>query len=108
LPTIATRVVSRASGKSIAYSSDTEVCESVVELARGVDIFFHEATTVNHAALGHSSAAQAGAQAKRAGVKKLVLVHLPPNGDVAKIHAVASKSFGGKTVVGKDFAKFRF
>jgi ribonuclease Z len=108
LPTIATRVVSRTSGKSIAYSSDTEVCPSVVELARGVDIFFHEATTVNRAALGHSSAAQAGAQARRAGVKKLVLVHLPPNGDVAKIHAVASKSFGGKTVVGKDFARFKF
>ena len=108
LPTIAARVVSRASGKSIAYSSDTEVCSSVVELARGVDIFFHEATTVNRAALGHSSAAQAGAQARRAGVKKLVLVHLPPNGDVEKIHAVASKSFGGKTVVGRDFARFRF
>ena len=108
LPTIATRVVSRQSGKSVVYSSDTEVCESVVELARGVDILFHEATTMNRAVMGHSSAAQAGAQAKRAGVKKLVLVHLPPNGDDEKIHAVAAKSFGGRTVVGKDFARFKF
>ncbi len=103
-----TRVVSRASGKSIVYSSDTEVCDSVVALARGADILFHEATTVNKAALGHSSARQAGAQAKRAGVKKLVLVHLPPNGDVKKLPAAAAKTFGGKVVVGKDFARFRF
>lgn len=108
LPTIATRVVSRRSGKAIVYSSDTQVCDSVVELARGVDIFFHEATTVDKASLGHSSARQAGAQAKRAGVKKLVLVHLPPNGSVKKLHAAAAKGFDGKVVVGKDFARFAF
>ncbi len=108
LPTIATRIVSRQSSKAIVYSSDTEVCDSVAELARGVDILFHEATTIDKPVLGHSSAAQAGAQAKRAGVKKLVLVHLPPDGDVKKIHAAAAKTFGGKTVVGKDFARFEF
>ena len=108
LPSIATRVVSRQSGKAVVYSSDTQVCDSVVDLARGVDILFHEATTIYRPALGHSSARQAGAQAKRAGVKKLVLVHLPPNGDVTKIHAAAAKTFGGKVVVGKDFARFRF
>lgn len=108
LPTIATRVVSRASGKAIVYSSDTEVCDSVVALARGAGILFHEATTVNQAALGHSSARQAGAQAQRAAVKKLVLVHLPPHGDVKKLHAAAAKTFGGQVVVGKDFARFKF
>lgn len=108
LPTIATRVVSRQSGKAIVYSSDTQVCNPVLELARRVDILFHEATTVDKASLGHSSARQAGAQAKRAGVKKLVLVHLPPNGDEKKIHAAAAKTFGGKVVVGKDFAGFKF
>jgi ribonuclease Z len=108
LPTIATRVVSNESGKAIVYSSDTEVCDSVVELARGAEILFHEATTIDKATLGHSSARQAGAQAKRAGVKKLVLVHLPPNGDVKKIHAVAAKTFGSRVVVAKDFARFAF
>lgn len=108
LPTIATRIVSRQSGKAVVYSSDTQVCDSVVELARRVDILFHEATTVNNASLGHSSARQAGAQAKRACVNKLVLVHLPPNGDVKKLHAAAAKGFGGTVVVGKDFARFKF
>jgi len=108
LPTIATRVVSRQSGKSIVYSSDTQVCDPVVDLARGVDILFHEATTIDKTTLGHSSARQAGAQAKRAGVKKLVLVHLPPNGDAKKLYAAATQCFDGTVVVGKDFARFRF
>lgn len=108
LPTIATRVVSSESGKSIVYSSDTEVCDSVVEIARGADILFHEATTVSKASVGHSSAKQAGAQAKRARVKQLVLVHLPANGDVDGLHSAAAKTFGGKVVVSKDFARFRF
>ncbi len=108
LPTLATRVVSLRSGKSIVYTSDTEVCDSVVELARGVDILFHEATTVNKASFGHSSARQAGAQAERAKVKKLVLVHLPPNGDVNEIRAAATNGFDGSVVVGKDFARFKF
>ncbi|MDE3087974.1 MAG: MBL fold metallo-hydrolase [Chloroflexota bacterium] len=108
LPTLATRFESSQSGKAIVYSSDTEVCDSVVDLARDADILFHEATTVNKAAVGHSSARQAGAQAQRAGVKKLVLVHLPPNGDVEKLRAAAKGCFSGRVTVGKDFARYEF
>ena len=108
LPTVAVRVDSNASGKSITYSSDTEVCDAVVNLARGSDILFHEATTLNESKEGHTSARQAGAQAKRADVKKLVLVHLPPHCDIKKWRAAAKKSFSGQVVVGKDFARFQF
>ncbi len=108
LPTIAVRVEPNASHKSITYSSDTEVCEPVVNLARGSDILFHEATTLNESKQGHTSARQAGAQAKRADVKKLVLVHLPPHCATKKWGAAAQKTFSGQVVVGKDFARFQF
>jgi ribonuclease Z len=108
LPTLATRVTSNKSGKSIVYSSDTEVCDSVVEIARGAHILFHEATTVNKSSFGHTSARQAGQQARRAGVKQLVLVHLPPNTNGKTHRAAAAKAFDGKIVLGKDFARFRF
>lgn len=108
LPTVGVRVVSNASGKSVAYSSDTEVCDAVVNLAHAADILFHEATTIDKPSDGHSSARQAGAQAARANAKKLVLVHLPPHGDVKKIYAAAKKTFRGAVVVGKDFARFEF
>lgn len=108
LPTLALRFTSRASGKSAVYSSDTEVCESVIEIARDATMLFHEATTLESATPGHTSARQAGLQAQRANVKKLVLVHLPPNGEVKKIHDAAAKSFKGKVVVSKDFARYEF
>lgn len=108
LPTVAVRVEARASRRAITYSSDTEADDAVVQLARGSRLLFHEATTLNQANGGHTSARQAGAQAKRADVKKLVLVHLPPKCDVKKWRAAAEKSFGGPVIVGKDFARFEF
>jgi len=108
LPTLAVRVESRVSGKVIVYSSDTEMCDAVPEFARGADILFHEATTLVQPTRGHSTARQAGAQAQRAGVKKLVLVHLPPRGDPKRFHAAAKQGFSRQVVVGKDFAAFEF
>lgn len=108
LPTVAVRIVSNGSGRAITYSSDTEVCTAVVDLARGSDILFHEATTLNRSNGGHTSARQAGVQAKRAGVKKLVLVHLPPHCNTKKWRAAAKKNFGSQVVVGRDLARFEF
>ncbi len=108
LPSIALRVTSNKTGGSIAYSGDTMVCPSVVALADHVDILFHEATTIRRANLGHSSALQAGAQARRAGAKKLVLVHLPPNGTVEALETAASSRFDGPVVVADDMMRFPF
>lgn len=108
LPTIAVRVESRATRRAITYSSDTEMLDDVATLARGSHILFHEATTLDQANGGHTSARQAGEQAARAGVKKLVLVHLPPQCDVKQWRAAAQKNFAGTVVVGKDFARFTF
>ena len=108
LPTLATRFTSHSSGKTVVYSSDTEMCESVFEISREANILFHESTTIDLPTIGHSSARQAGEQAQRADVKKLVLVHLPPNGDVDKLHKAAKAGFARTVVVGKDFARFKF
>lgn len=106
LPSIATRFVDKATGRVAVYTSDTEVCDNVLQLARGADILFHEATTIEQPARGHTTAEQAGAQAQRAGVKKLVLVHLPPHGDVKKLRAAAKKNFKRQVSVSKDFARY--
>lgn len=108
VPTIALRFVSPATKKTLVYSSDAEVSDAVVKIARGADILIHEATSVTEKTLGHSSAREAGQQATLAGVKQLVLVHLPPNGSVVKLRAAARREFKGKIVVGSDFLKIRF
>jgi len=108
VPTIALKFFSNATKKSLVYSSDTEVSDNVVEISRDAHTLIHEATSITEKTPGHSSAREAGEQATRAGVKQLVLVHLPPNGSVAKLRAAAEKTFKGKVVVAKDFQTIRF
>ncbi len=108
LPTVAARIVSKKSGKAIVYSSDTEKFDAVAELARGAELLFHESTTLVKPTMGHSSAVQAGEQAQRAGVNKLVLVHLPPKTDAKKFRAAAKKTFHSSVQVGRDFARYEF
>lgn len=108
LPTLGVRIASNASGKVIAYSSDTEVCPAVVDLARDVDVLLHEASEISKTRTGHTSAVDAGWQATRARAKKLVLVHLPPHLDVDAMRAAAQKTFQGRVIIGKDFARVTF
>ena len=108
VPCIALRIMSKKSSKTIAYSSDTEKCDAVVAIARGADYLLHEATSLDHALIGHSSARQAGSQAQHAGAKTLVLVHLPPKMRAAKFRAAAAKSFKGHVIIGQDFLRLRF
>lgn len=108
VPTIALRVTSVQTGESIAYSCDTTPRENIVELARGVKYLFHEATTLEQPAEGHSSAVQAGLQAKRAGVRELVLLHLPPDARPPKWRAAARREFAGRIHVAEDFDAFEF
>ncbi len=51
LPTIGLRFDLHKSGKSVAYSSDTEPSPALVRLASGVDVLIHEATVVRNWAL---------------------------------------------------------
>ncbi len=66
---------------SYAFCSDTMYHEPIVEIVRGVDLLYHEATFTNEnlpeATISfHSTAAQAAEIAKRAGVEKLILGHI--------------------------------
>lgn len=73
VPTVGLRF--EAGGASVAYSCDTAPAETVVALARGVDLLIHEGT--GHLPGVHSSPAEAAAVAADAGAGRLVLVHAP-------------------------------
>lgn len=75
VPVVGLRITSRRSGGVATYSCDTEPCGAIERLARGADLLIHEA---NGPVRGHTSAGDAAAVAQRAGVGRLVLVHLPP------------------------------
>jgi ribonuclease Z len=100
LPNIGLRIELKAEKKSLAYSCDTEPCEQVERLAAGADILIHEATGPFE---GHSSAAQAGDIARRAGVGALYLIHYPTgryaSGDLV---AEARARFSGEVHLATD------
>jgi ribonuclease Z len=100
VPGQALKIVARRTGRVLVYSSDTEPCQTVVELAQGADVLIHEATGIYP---GHSSPAAAGAIARQARVGKLVLAHYPPDADPQAWLAQARQSFDGPVEMARDF-----
>jgi ribonuclease BN (tRNA processing enzyme) len=88
-----------AGGTVLAYTGDSAPAPDVVELARGADVFLAEATFVREVparyAPGLSSARDAGRQAARAGVGRLVLTHLWPGTDPDAAREAAGDAFEG-------------
>jgi ribonuclease Z len=71
----------KRAGRKIVYSGDTKFSENIIKLAQGADLLIHEATLdddyVERASEeGHSTSSQAAMIAKKAGVKKLLLIHI--------------------------------
>lgn len=70
-------------GVSVVFSGDTSPTEELVELSRGANVLVHEATFTQDledlsGEVMHSTIEQAASTARKAGVKKLVLVHSSP------------------------------
>lgn len=92
---------------TFVYSSDTALCETVPELARGADLFLCEAAlgpfgVETGSVKGHSSAKDAGEMAASAGVKHLVLTHYGTAADPVEMLAAARAAFEGEITVADD------
>jgi ribonuclease BN (tRNA processing enzyme) len=86
-------------GRSLVYSGDTGVCNALVEIARGADLFLCEASFTegsdNPPDL-HLTGRQAGESATRADVRRLVLTHVPPVVDSKQVFAEAEAVYSGE------------
>ncbi len=100
IPTIGLRMELLDSGKTVAYSCDTEPCDAVVKLARDASILIHEAAGEF---FGHSSARQAGQDARQARVKALVLIHYDTSEKKARMLEEARSEFDGNISLANDF-----
>lgn len=70
-----------AGGSSLVYSGDTGPNPELIELATGADLLLAEASFTHREDLPvdvHLSARQAAEHAQAAGVRRLVLTHIPP------------------------------
>ncbi len=105
LPNLALRFHFKLEQKTLAYSCDTEPCPEVIQLARQADLLLHEASGPF---TGHSSAAQAGEVARKAGARALGLIHYPTGrfftGDPV---AEARQHFSGQVFLAHDLDRFQ-
>ena len=98
-----------AGGRTLTYSADTGVCDELVKLARGSDLFLCEASYLSHDENPrdiHLTGTEAGEHAARAGVDRLLLTHLVPWGDAVRSLAEADEVFDGEITVATIGAVF--
>lgn len=93
---------------ALGYSSDTGPAWSLAALGPDLDLVLCEATyTLEHeGTAGHMSGRQAGAQARRSGIPRLVLTHRWPTISADAVLAEAHVAYGGaveQAVAGREF-----
>jgi ribonuclease BN (tRNA processing enzyme) len=89
-------------GQALAYSADTGPAAELVALADGVGVLLSEATWIDRPPWGHPihmTATEAGACAREAGVRRLVITHVWPRNDLATVEARASEAFEGEVSI---------
>jgi len=103
IPNIGLRIDFLESGRSLAYSCDTEPCLEVVRLAQGVDVLVHEC---GGASLGHTPPEKAGEIASLSEASSLYLIHYNTRGvDIPGLATEASKTYSGPVTIAEDFMK---
>lgn len=91
-----------AEGRRLGYTADTGPCDAVGTLATDVDLLLSEATlrSVEEDASppelrGHLLPEEAGDAARLAGARRLMLTHLPVDGDGSWARRRAAEAYGG-------------
>ncbi|HSK93343.1 MAG TPA: MBL fold metallo-hydrolase [Candidatus Angelobacter sp.] len=95
-----------ADGRRLAYTADTAPCGGLEDLADGAHLLLSEATlrTLDEDAQapeqrGHLLPSEAGETARRAGAARLILTHLPVEGDGEEARREAEAAFEGEVRV---------
>jgi ribonuclease BN (tRNA processing enzyme) len=85
-------------GKSIAYTADTGWYDGLIDLAAGADLLLCETSLYNRYfgwVDGHLTAGEAGKLASTAGVRRMVLTHLPHSGEHGELLKEVGEEFTG-------------
>lgn len=100
VPCYAMRFVEEKTGKVFVFTGDSGYLESFNEFAKDADLFLADTYLFdgNERHKAHFTAGEAGTFAKNAAVKKLVLTHLPQQGDLEKLRQQAAAVSNGTPV----------
>jgi ribonuclease BN (tRNA processing enzyme) len=102
---LAYRVREEVDGPVIAYSGDTGLCDAIVTVGRGADLFVLEcAVPDSHPFPGHLTPSEAAEVAERADPKRLVLTHFYPPMEHEPVEEVVRRRFRGRIDLAEDGA----
>lgn len=92
----AMRIVENSTGKVLVFTGDSGYLETFVSFATAADVFLADTylfagNELHHA---HFTSKEAGEIAKAAGVKMLILTHLPQHGDLEQLRQEAQAAAG--------------
>jgi ribonuclease BN (tRNA processing enzyme) len=93
-----------AGGRTLIYSADTGESDTLIDLAKDVDVFLCEASYLDgddNPPDVHLTGKQAAHYAKAADVRRLMLTHLVPWGDQARTLAEAEAGYEGEILVAR-------
>ncbi|MCF2707142.1 MBL fold metallo-hydrolase [Arcanobacterium haemolyticum] len=96
---------------TFAYTGDTDLCDSEIEMARGVDLLLSEAALEDgrdEFRGVHMTGSRAGELAAKAGAKNLLLTHLQPWTDPENVRRYAEAIFDGPVHCVKPGETYRF
>jgi ribonuclease BN (tRNA processing enzyme) len=96
-------------GKALVYSGDTAACRQLTELAQGADLLLVEAAFRDgddNPPHVHMTGSEAAATAVEAGVRRLVLTHVPPWHDEQDALREAEGVFAGPTSLAAEGATY--
>jgi ribonuclease BN (tRNA processing enzyme) len=97
-----------ASGKTVAFSGDTDYCQGMIELGKDADLMILEcAMPDNEKIKGHLVPSLAGKLAKEAQCKTLCLTHFYPPCDADIFRKTVSDIYEGELVLAQDGIQFQ-
>jgi ribonuclease BN (tRNA processing enzyme) len=95
----------RANGRTVTYSADSGLCDALIDLAQGVDLFLCEASYLDgedNPPDIHLTGREAAQYALRAEAQRLLLTHLVPWGDEERTIAEAKGEYDGDLAVARS------
>ncbi len=99
----------QGAGGAFTYGADCAPNDEIVAFAAGSELLMLEATVEQPPGdipRGHLTPAEAGAHARRAGARRLVLTHISADVDAAWAHAEAEAAFGGPVELAHEGAVY--
>ncbi|MFW5998820.1 MAG: ribonuclease Z [bacterium] len=95
------------SGKKIVYSGDTRPSPLIEKMAHKADILIHDSTFLDNGSEKHSTVKEAAELARRAEVKKLILIHYSRRYKNLQALKDKAEKYFSKVILARDFMNIK-